>query len=96
MPLIIQEDIFDNILEHNSDPIVPYKFSSSSCFLKYFTSPNLEYSTSLSYISDLISTISLGFLSYNLDYVASSSNLEYIDSFSNLEYSISLIYNSKY
>ncbi|KAF0464637.1 hypothetical protein F8M41_026466 [Gigaspora margarita] len=97
------EDTSDNILEHNSASIVPYEFSSSPCSFEYFTSSNLEYSTSPSYISDSISTIPLESSSCNLEYVASSPNfeyvdlspnLEYIDSFPNLEYSTSSIYTS--
>ncbi|KAF0520766.1 hypothetical protein F8M41_016103 [Gigaspora margarita] len=79
------EDTSDNILEHNSAPIVPYEFSSSPRSFEYFTSPNLEYSTSPSYTSDSISTIPLESLSCNLEYVASSPNLEYVDLSPNLE-----------
>ncbi|KAF0381814.1 hypothetical protein F8M41_012036 [Gigaspora margarita] len=89
------EDTSDNILEHNSAPIVPYEFSSPRS-LEYFTSPNPEYSTSPSYTSDSIFTIPLESSSYNLEYVASSLNLEYVDSSPNLEYSISSLYTSKY
>ncbi|KAF0450666.1 hypothetical protein F8M41_002151 [Gigaspora margarita] len=91
-----EEDTFDNILEHNSAPIVPYEFSLSLCSLEYFTSPNLEYSTFLSYTSDLIFTIPLESSLYNLEHVASSSNLKYVNLSPNLEYSTSSIYNSKY
>ncbi|CAG8850958.1 23206_t:CDS:1, partial [Gigaspora margarita] len=91
-----EEDTSDNILEHNSAPIVPYEFSSSPLSLEYFTSPNLEYSTSPSYTSDSISTIPLESSSYNLEYIASSPNLEYVDSSPNLEYSTSSLYTSKY
>src|SRR6185437_15958381 len=93
----LEKNTSNNILEHNSVSIVPYKFSLLLYSLEYFTSPNLEYSTSLSYKSNSISTILLeSFSPYNLEYIASSSNLEYIDSSSNLEYSTSSIYTSKY
>ncbi|KAF0429273.1 hypothetical protein F8M41_005723 [Gigaspora margarita] len=99
------EDTSNNILKYNSAPIVPYGFSSLPRSFEYFTSSNLEYSTSSSYTSDSISTISLESLSYNLEYVALSSNLEYVDlspnleyvnSSPNLEYSTSSIYTSNY
>ncbi|KAF0393213.1 hypothetical protein F8M41_010438, partial [Gigaspora margarita] len=79
-------DTSDNILEHNSAPIVPYEFFSSPHSFEYFTSPNLKYSTLPSYTSDSISTIPLESSSCNLEYVASSPNLEYVDSSPNLEY----------
>ncbi|CAG8769044.1 11481_t:CDS:2, partial [Dentiscutata erythropus] len=83
-----EEDIFDNFLENNYTPIVPYEFSSSLCSLEYFTSPNLEYSISPSHAFNLISAIPLE--------SSSSHNLECIASFPNLEYSTFLIYASKY
>ncbi|CAG8841225.1 18728_t:CDS:1, partial [Gigaspora margarita] len=87
----LEEDTFDNILEHNFDPIVLYEFSLLLHSFEYFISSNLKYFILLSYIFDSIFTIPLESSSCNYEYIVSSFNLEYVDSSSNLEYFISLM-----
>ncbi|KAF0392003.1 hypothetical protein F8M41_010689 [Gigaspora margarita] len=81
------ENTSNNILEHNSAPIVPYEFSllphSFDILLLLILNILLRHH------------IPLESSSCNLEYVASSSNLEYIDSSPNLEYvDSSLILNT--
>ena len=47
------KDTSDNILEHNSAPIVPYKFFSSLCSFEYFTFSNLNLYPDMYWLSSL-------------------------------------------